>query len=245
VTPDDDAVDVSAALTDVGHVREQYASEENLAKRRSVWVDDGVRPVEPALEAIRRARPARVLDIGCGQGWLAKRIAAEIDAAVVAADASPRMAELAAAPGVEAVVADAQALPFTDGEFDCVVAAWMLYHVADLDRAFSEFARVLRPGGLFVAITNGAGHLRELWALVHRRPYSLNFNRENGAALLADYFLNVERHDLTTRARFSDREAVLRYLSSVAEAEELIQRVPAAVAPFDAHGEPTLFLARR
>jgi ubiquinone/menaquinone biosynthesis C-methylase UbiE len=241
----DDLVDVSAALTNADHVREQYAGEENLSKRRSVWVDQGTHPVEPALEAIRRARPSRVLDIGCGQGWLAERIASETGAVVVAADASPRMVELAAALGIEAVVADAQALPFADKEFDCVVAAWMLYHVPDLDRAFAEFARVLRPNGLFVAITNGAGHLRELWALVHRRPYSLNFNRENGASWLARYFHDVEQHNLTTRAHFHDRDAVVRYLSSVADAEELMQRIPPAVAPFDAHGEPTIFLARR
>lgn len=243
--PDREIVDVSAALRDPDHVREQYASEENLAKRRSVWVDDGTHPVDRALEAIRRDEPARVLDIGCGQGWLAERIARETGAAVVAADASPRMVELAAALGVEAVVADAQALPFADAEFDCVVAAWMLYHVPDLDRAFAEFARVLRPGGLFVAITNGSGHLSELWALVERRPYSLNFDRESGAARLERYFHDVERHDLTTRAHFADREAVLRYVSSLADADEVLSRVPPAVEPFDAHGEPTVFLARR
>lgn len=80
---------------------------------------------------------------------------------------------------------------------------------------------------------------------MQRRPYSLNFDRENGAAWLERYFHDVERHDLTTRAHFPDRDAVLRYLSSLADAEELTRRVPAAVAPFDAHGEPTVFLARR
>lgn len=155
------------------------------------------------------------------------------------------MAELAAARGVEAVVADAQELPFPDQEFDCVVAAWMLYHVPDLDRAFAEFARVLRPDGLLVAITNGGGHLRELWELVNRPPYSLNFSRENGGAWLTRYFHDVEQHDLTTRAHFPDREAVLRYLSSVVDRQELIARLPPVIETFDAHGEPTVFLARR
>ncbi len=44
------------------------------------------------------------------------------------------MVELTRARGVEAVVGDVQDLPFADGQFDCVVAAWMLYHVPDLDR---------------------------------------------------------------------------------------------------------------
>ena len=44
------------------------------------------------------------------------------------------MVELARARGVDARVGDVQELPFADGAFDCVVAAWMLYHVPDLDR---------------------------------------------------------------------------------------------------------------
>ena len=47
--------------------------------------------------------------------------------------------------GVDARVGDVQDLPFEDGEFDCAVAAWMLYHVPDVERALAELARVLRP----------------------------------------------------------------------------------------------------
>ena len=43
-----------------------------------------------------------------------------------------------------------------------VAALWMLYHVPDVDRAIAEVRRVLRPGGLFVAVTNGDGHLADL-----------------------------------------------------------------------------------
>ena len=61
-------------------------------------------------------------------------------------DVSPRMVELARARGVDARVGDVQELPFDDGSFDCAVAAWMLFHVPDLDRGLAELARVLRPG---------------------------------------------------------------------------------------------------
>ena len=48
------------------------------------------------------------------------------------------MVELTKARGVDVHLADVQSLPFADGEFDCVAANWVLYHVPDLDRGLSE-----------------------------------------------------------------------------------------------------------
>src|SRR5439155_23857328 len=75
-----------------------------------------------------------------------------------------------AARGVEALVGDVQDLPFADGSFDCALAAWMLYHVPELDRGLAELARVLRRGGRLVAVTNSEWSLRELWELVGSDP---------------------------------------------------------------------------
>lgn len=232
-------------LNDPDYVERQYEDESKLAARASVWVDDENHPFRFALDAIRRERPSRVLDVGCGTGAGAELIAAETGAAVVAADSSPRMVELAAARRLEALVADVQALPFGDGEFDCVVAAWMLYHVPDVDRAIAELARVLGRDGLLVAITNGDGHLAELWRLVGRTQIRTAFSRANGAEQLGRHFDEVEQHDLTARALFPDRTAAARYISSVYDAEELLPRLPPVIEPFEAHGEPTVFLARR
>ena len=192
------------------------------------------------VDALGLTPGQRVLDVGCGPGWHGERIAERTGAHVVAVDQSPRMVELAGGRGLEAVVADVQALPFDDGSFDCVVAAWMLYHVADLDRGVAELARVLRPGGLLVATTNGRGHLSELLERVGRPHFELPFSRENGAGILRRSFETVEQHDFTARARFDDRDAVVRYVSSMTVQAE----VPAEVEAFEAHGEPTVFLAR-
>lgn len=222
-------------------LEQQYATEHRLLARKSVWQDDPNGPIPFLLDAIAAARPRRVLDIGCGPGWHAELIAQRTGAHVVAADQSQRMVELAAERGLEAVVADIHDLPFADGSFDCVLAAWMLYHVRDLDRGVAELARVLRPGGLLVAATNGEGHLSELLERVGLPRFAMPFRRENGAEILASGFSSVERHDFTTRAHFPDRDAVARYVASMSRAVE----VPEAIEPFDAHGEPTVFLARR
>ena len=48
------------------------------------------------------------------------------------------MVELTRERGIEAYVGDVQELPFGDGEFDCVVAGWVLYHVVDREQAISR-----------------------------------------------------------------------------------------------------------
>jgi SAM-dependent methyltransferase len=82
------------------------------------------------------------------------RIADELGCEVVMVDISPRMVELARQRGVEAEVGDAQNLPYPDAAFDCVIAAWMLFHLPDIDAGLAELARVLKPGGRLVAATN-------------------------------------------------------------------------------------------
>src|SRR5439155_23396110 len=109
-----------------------------------------------------------------------ERIARELGAEVVAVDQSPRMVELTRSRGVEAIVGDVQDLPFPDGAFDCVLAAWMLYHVPDLDRAVRELGRVLNPAGRLVAATNSERTLPELWEPIGHGPRSAGFSAENG-----------------------------------------------------------------
>lgn len=102
-----------------------------------------------------------VLDLGCGPGPYHPAIAAR-GARTVGVDASPGMAREAAAQAragrwpVDAVVADAERLPFRDDCFERVLANHMLYHVPDQARALREMRRVLKPGGRVVLATNAA-----------------------------------------------------------------------------------------
>lgn len=202
-------------LDDPQAVRAEYASEARLAARRAAYrFAEGPNPIEIAFSAVAEASPGRVLEVGCGEGELAERMLRELEVDVVAIDQSERMVELTRARGVDARVADVQELPFGDGEFDCAVAAWMLFHVADIERALAELARVLRPAGRLVAVTNGAEHLQELHELLGTGPSRFSFGGENGGELLRRHFARVERRDATGWIAFPDRAAAQAYVDA-------------------------------
>jgi SAM-dependent methyltransferase len=90
----------------------------------------------------------RTLDLGCGEGRLARDLASR-GHDVAGVDASPTMVAAAreAAPELELQVADAAHVPFPDASFGLVVAFMSLQDVDDLPGAAREAARVLVPGG--------------------------------------------------------------------------------------------------
>lgn len=232
-------------MTDAAEVREQYRTEAPLETRRSVWqpAADGRDPVGVAADAVRAAGPGRVLEVGCGTGLFAQRAAAENPGVrVIATDLSERFVALTRDRGVAAEVADVQRLPFGDGAFDVVAAMWMLYHVPDLDRALAEVRRVLRPGGTFVAATNGEGHLADLLAEAGGSPLVTGFSSENGAAALTRHFSHVAREDLATRALFADHAAAAAYLSTFDD--QLAAGLPCFEGSREYAGATTVFVAR-
>lgn len=226
------------------HVRAQYATADRLETRRSVWhpTDDGRDPADEAFKAVDRAMTgdSRVLEVGCGTGVMAERINALPGVTLVAVDHSERFVELTAARGVDARQADICYLPFDDDTFDVVYAGWMLYHVRDLDRALAEVRRVLRPGGTFVAVTNGDDSLADLRREAGGRRMVTRFSSENGEFTLGRRFSDVRRQDLETRAVFADHAEAQAYLDSSDEG--------LALPPFEGSrtyaGHVTVFEAR-
>lgn len=235
-------------LNDPAVVAEEYANERGLAARKAAyrWAE-GPDAREVAFTAIADAAPRRVLEVGCGEGELAARVGLELGCEVVAIDASERMVEITRTRGVDARLGDVQALPFEDGEFDCAVANWMLYHVPDLDRALAELARVLRADGRFVAATNSREHLSELWQLVGRDHFgtSRGFSAESGGAALARHFARVERIDVEGTLVFPDRAAVVDYIASSIIFKELAEAVPEFDGALTARRRNAVFVAER
>ncbi len=233
------------SLTDPAALRLQYATEQSLELRRSVWHPsiDGRDPSTSALDAIVAVDPTTVLEVGCGTGCFAARVqASRPGIRLTAVDQSSRFVELTAGRGVEAKRADVQDLPFADGSFDVVAAMWMLYHVADLDRALAGIRRVLRPGGLFVAVTNGDEHLAGLRRDAGAKALVTAFSSENGEERLLRHFDEVTRDDIATRAYFGDHAAAMAYLES-SEADR-VWLLPHFEGSREYAGATTVFTAR-
>lgn len=235
-------------LDDPALVAEEYADDARLRMRASAYTGKytSLDAREPLVAAVAAAEPSRILEVGCGWGELARWLAEETGAEVVATDLSPHMVELARTNGVAAELADVQELPFPDASFDVAVAAWMLYHVPDLRRGIAELARILRPGGRLFAMTNSRFHLIELRELVGSGPSTLSFARETGEELLGASFARVSRIDIDGTLEFADRAEVDAYVRSSISMGPFADDLPAEIdEPFVVKRANSIFVAEK
>ncbi|SEM50023.1 Ubiquinone/menaquinone biosynthesis C-methylase UbiE [Sphingomonas gellani] len=114
----------------------------------------------PVLALLDPKAGERILDLGCGDGVLTERIVAS-GAEVLGVDASAEMIEAARGRGIDAHVADGQALGF-DAAFDAVFSNAALHWMLDPQAVAEGVFRALRPGGRFVGEMGGAGNVRTL-----------------------------------------------------------------------------------
>lgn len=229
-------------------VQWEYASEERLSTRNEAYrrLVRGLNAEEVAFQAVAEVSPKRVLEVGCGTGEFAERVVKEVGAEVVAVDISARMVELTAARGIDARIADAQELPFADGEFDCVVANWVLYHAPDVDRAIREVARVLRPGGRLVAATLGVDHMVEVWRMVGGEPTAnLSFWSENGEERLRKAFSSVQRRDAEGTLVFPDPPSLREFIAATITRAHLAENVPDFEKPLETRSAHVVFVAEK
>ena len=125
----------------------------------------------------------RILDVGCGNGWLA-----EFFKDYTGIDGSPEMVKAAQSAKRNVTLADlGEGIPFPDHEFDVVVLKDLLEHVEDPVATVREAGRVIRPGGLVFASSPDAQ--RWVWNdYTHRRPFTRTAFRN----LFADQGFEVE-----------------------------------------------------
>jgi ubiquinone/menaquinone biosynthesis C-methylase UbiE len=151
-------------------------------EQRKAWFD--------LLSRLAGRAPRRVLDVGCGTGFLAFRFA-ELGHTVTGIDLSPQMIDRArrkaeqAHQQIDFRVCDAAALDVADETYDLVVARHVIWNLPDPERGVAEWLRVLRPGGRLVLI-EGKWADNDALALANARPTSQIFARvlDAAAALL-------------------------------------------------------------
>jgi SAM-dependent methyltransferase len=179
--------------------------------------------------------PARVLDLGAGEGRLARDLV-QRGYDVVAVDASPSMVAAAheAAPEMEIHEADAASLPLPDGSFDLVLAFMSLQDADDLPGAAREAARVLVAGGhLCLAIVHPVNSAGEFFAREADAPFVVY-----GSYLDESYYVDeLERpgHRLLLE---SVHRPIGTYLDALTDAGLLIERFREVALPEHADAKP-------
>jgi ubiquinone/menaquinone biosynthesis C-methylase UbiE len=217
----------------------QYAGADKLAARIRLHEQYSTNIVSVQVwefDRILTAAPenAVVLEVGAGRGDLWKVNADRIPFGwqITLSDMSPGMladckthlgADLAQRFAFE--VADVQSMPFVDAQFDVVIANYMLYHVPDLPKGLSEIRRVLKPDGVFFAMTNGDNHMIELDRLIGQFAFAdaqsfglMNirhaFTTQNGETALQAHFGSVKYEGFESGLRVTEVEPLLDYIAS-------------------------------
>ena len=210
-----------------GPMRDSYLDEDVAGAARRFACSGEFAAVRSLLG--ERLAGSTVLDLGAGTGIASHAFRAAGARRVVALepDESPIVGQgairrsCAGAEGIEIVSGVGEALPFRDGAFDLVYARQVLHHARDLPALVGECARVLRPGGLFLAcrehVANDAEQLREF--LEHHPVHRLAGGEH--AFPLAEYLGAIAASRLTVRAVLGPWNSVINAFPAVQADDEL------------------------
>lgn len=141
-------------MTDAGDLWETHAQwwQEGFSEGADAEYEEQILP----LAAEHLAGATRVLDVGTGEGQIARL--AEQKLGITAIGVDPTHAQIVEAnhrgQAVGFARAGAAKLPFKDEAFDAVIACLVFEHIEDVDDAIAEVSRVLEPGGRFLFFLN-------------------------------------------------------------------------------------------
>jgi len=193
------------------------------------------------MEIVRMV-PAMILDLGCGTGDSIQQLAVRYKKArIIAVDFATNM--LLQARSKQSwtqrsikrqqcyLCGDAESLPIADNSIDLLYSNLTVQWCVDIDKAFSEFRRVLKPGGLLMFSTLGPATLTELrqsWLAVDKQHHVHSFidMHHLGDALLratfSDPVMDVENFTLT----YPDAYKLMRDLKALGVHNASLQRSP-------------------
>jgi trans-aconitate methyltransferase len=149
----------------------------------------------PVLELLAPQPGERILDLGCGDGALTRKIAG-LGCEVVGVDSSAPQVEAARTLGLDARVMNAEDLPFRD-EFDAVFSNAVLHWIRRADAMIGSVYGSLRPGGRFVAECGGHGCVNKIRTALVQALDRRGINGESRVPWYfptpADYATRLER----------------------------------------------------
>jgi ubiquinone/menaquinone biosynthesis C-methylase UbiE len=213
---------------------DQYKDSSNLDARVAIHKKFSTNPygwMDWVFDALMKLpADARILELGCGPGYLWKENAHRIPSAwdITLSDLSSGMLDSAwrnlvvTGRSYKFKEIDAQQISFEDETFDTVIANHMLYHVPDRERALKEMWRVLKDEGVLFIAALGKDHMREMWdwleragSVVKRETITSAFTLENGMEQLHEFFPRVELTRYLDNLRVTDVSVMMAYIRSM------------------------------
>jgi len=230
-------------LTDQQYLKtDQYKDATNLNARLTIherfstnsygwfqWVFDTL---------IKLPVDAKILELGCGPGYLWKENASRIPVAwnITLSDFSAGMLDAAwrnlvvTGRTFQFKEIDAQSIPFEDETFDAVIANHMLYHVPDRAKAIAEIKRVLKSKGHLFAATIGKTHLKEISNWIRRvNPgtdfisFGSPFTLDNGFDHLNQFFPQVMLTRYPDHLEVTEVKPIIAVIRSSIHAPEILE----------------------
>jgi len=213
-------------------LREQYKDGSNLRARINLHERFATNPYgffRWEFDQMRLPSDASVLEIGSGTAAFWSQNAGRIPAGwtITLSDFSAGIMrdggrELArAGRHFDFVQTDAQVLPFRNGEFDAVIANFMLYHVPDIPQAIREINRVLKPCGTCYAATMSRQSLGEFHRIVKRfipnariGQAAVRFGLENGVDCLREVFPRIAVEKYPDELIVTEVQPLMDYVNS-------------------------------
>lgn len=173
----------------------------------------------------------RILEIGCGDGtlWTSSLSKLPPNVQITLSDSSDGMLRDARRaigsndPRFQFESFDCHQIPYEAESFDLVIANHVLFYCQDIDKVCQEIRRVLKQSGSFICSTYGSKHMQEVNQLVigfdERIVLSADklyerFGRDNGTAILENYFANTVWKSYDDSLLVSDPEPLLSYILS-------------------------------
>lgn len=172
----------------------------------------------------------QILELGCGDGALwaqnLKKIPPNVN--ITLSDISTGMLRdarraIGSDPRFSFKVFDCHNIPAKIGFFDLIIANHVLFYCQDIGQVCQNVQKLLKPGGIFLCSTYGAGHMHEVSELVQsfderivlsaKKLYE-RFGRENGKSILSPYFQKITWKSYKDELIVTDAQPLISYILS-------------------------------